>query len=445
MDPAVRLIVGWDTDLTSRAALQQAVTKTPHTHSMTIAPTGAGKGVGVVIPNLLNYRGPIIVIDPKAENYFITHEFRRKLGQKVYLVDPFGETEALTRDRDDFATPKIDRFNPLDLLTMKRDPESRPDDAIMITELFSPDDDPRNNLWNTKAKELVSGIVYYLATHPRETDRSLRRLSEIFTTEEFTFTESDLDPFNGNRKTFIDQIIEDPDTEPFAKAQLRPLQQVTRGGMMSDIFSFVTNFLSVMRSERVLASLADATIDFDTIRDGKDFTIYIVIPPNKLVSHRPLLRAYVGVLMAVIMQRKEEPELPTLFLLDECAQLGMLEHLRTAVTLLRGYGLRTWMFFQDLSQLKRLYYGDWETMVANCGVVQAFGLNRAVGNEDLAKTLGFHDSKAVFEMLRISRNHQIASIDGHDPRLLSLSRYYEDACFRDRAGRDPRRRRHRRP
>jgi len=145
------------------------------------------------------------------------------------------------------------------------------------------------------------------------------------------------------------------------------------------------------------------------------------------------------------MQRKEEPELPTLFLLDECAQLGMLEHLRTAVTLLRGYGLRTWMFFQDLSQLKRLYYGDWETMVANCGVVQAFGLNRAVGNEDLAKTLGFHDSKAVFEMLRISRNHQIASIDGHDPRLLSLSRYYEDACFRDRAGRDPRRRRHRRP
>src|SRR6059058_3203032 len=41
-------------------------------HLMTIAPTGAGKGTGCIIPALLRYPGPVIVIDPKGENAAIT-------------------------------------------------------------------------------------------------------------------------------------------------------------------------------------------------------------------------------------------------------------------------------------------------------------------------------------------------------------------------------------
>ncbi|BCB77872.1 hypothetical protein Pflav_042820 [Phytohabitans flavus] len=35
-------------------------------HLVSFAPTGAGKGVRVIIPNLLHYDGPIITIDPKG-------------------------------------------------------------------------------------------------------------------------------------------------------------------------------------------------------------------------------------------------------------------------------------------------------------------------------------------------------------------------------------------
>src|SRR5262245_47095871 len=35
-------------------------------HLVTIAPTGAGKGRGVIIPNLLRFEGSVIVIDPKG-------------------------------------------------------------------------------------------------------------------------------------------------------------------------------------------------------------------------------------------------------------------------------------------------------------------------------------------------------------------------------------------
>ena len=40
-----------------------------HPHCLMVAPTGAGKGVGFVIPNLLMFAGSVIVLDIKGENY----------------------------------------------------------------------------------------------------------------------------------------------------------------------------------------------------------------------------------------------------------------------------------------------------------------------------------------------------------------------------------------
>jgi type IV secretion system protein VirD4 len=75
-------------------------------HLMTIASTGAGKGVGCIIPALLRHPGPVVVIDPKGENYAVTARARREMGQQVVLLDPFqitGESET-------------GGLNPLDLL-----------------------------------------------------------------------------------------------------------------------------------------------------------------------------------------------------------------------------------------------------------------------------------------------------------------------------------------
>src|SRR4051812_27510742 len=55
-------------------------------HLMTVAPTGAGKGRGVIIPNLLAYPGPAVVIDPKGEAYQTTARRRRQMGQQVVVL-----------------------------------------------------------------------------------------------------------------------------------------------------------------------------------------------------------------------------------------------------------------------------------------------------------------------------------------------------------------------
>src|SRR6185437_1173037 len=58
-------------------------------HMFTIAGSRGGKGISVIIPNLLTFEGSILCIDPKGENAKITARRRRELGQDVFIVDPF--------------------------------------------------------------------------------------------------------------------------------------------------------------------------------------------------------------------------------------------------------------------------------------------------------------------------------------------------------------------
>jgi len=61
-------------------------------HILTCAPTGAGKGIGAVIPNLLDYPGSAFVLDRKGENYAVTARAHRQAGQEVFVIDPFSIT-----------------------------------------------------------------------------------------------------------------------------------------------------------------------------------------------------------------------------------------------------------------------------------------------------------------------------------------------------------------
>ncbi len=53
-------------------------------HLLTCAPARQGKGIGVVIPNLLHYSGSVVVTDPKGELAAVTAAHRReRFGQEV--------------------------------------------------------------------------------------------------------------------------------------------------------------------------------------------------------------------------------------------------------------------------------------------------------------------------------------------------------------------------
>ena len=58
-------------------------------HALTVAGSRAGKGVGLIIPNLLRWPHNVLCIDPKGENAEATHEARKSLKRPVRALDPF--------------------------------------------------------------------------------------------------------------------------------------------------------------------------------------------------------------------------------------------------------------------------------------------------------------------------------------------------------------------
>jgi type IV secretion system protein VirD4 len=93
---------------------------------MVSAPTRSGKGVGVVIPNLLNWPHSVVALDIKGENYDITAGFRAAHGQAVYAFSPFDE-EGCSH-----------RWNPL--TAVRTSPLHRVGDLLAIGQVFFPND-----------------------------------------------------------------------------------------------------------------------------------------------------------------------------------------------------------------------------------------------------------------------------------------------------------------
>src|SRR3546814_3221735 len=57
-------------------------------HCIVEAPTRSGKGVGIVIPNLLSWPESVVVLDVKRENWEATAGFSQNNGQAVTLLNP---------------------------------------------------------------------------------------------------------------------------------------------------------------------------------------------------------------------------------------------------------------------------------------------------------------------------------------------------------------------
>lgn len=367
-------------------------------HLITIAPTGAGKGVGCVVPALLRHKGPAIVIDPKGENAPITARRRMELGQQVIVLDPMGITG--------FESGKL---NPLDLI----DPASRTavDEAHVLIDQLLAFTDSRDHFWQGRARQLLVGVLFHILTDlPRECHT-------------LSFFRHTVNRAAGNAGELLKALEDSRHPEARGTGQLFAISAPeTLGG----IVAFAQEATDFMRGPALQEATSSTSFDFDSVTRGDPLTIYIVMPPHMLLSHGRLLRLWVGSLMTAIMRRRARPPLATLFVLDEAAQLGTFNELRQAVTLLRGYGLQTWSFWQDASQLQNLYPQDWQTMVNNSKVVQCFGANTLLAADTMAQLVGHPDP---FGVLALPHDEMLLQIAGDEAVVAKVPNYRCDPAF----------------
>jgi type IV secretion system protein VirD4 len=371
-------------------------------HVLTLAPTGAGKGRGGLIPTLLTHRGATLTIDIKGEGHAVTARRRRQMGHRVVVLDPFL-----------MAVADPDCLNPLDLFTL---PGSAADvDCELLADLLGGGIPLTGNdrFWETNAKGMLTGLIGLTAEHAEPEKRNLGQLLDYMYADDVDYA-------------IAVQLDTHKFTNHLARQELVAYLQHESEKCRPSIRSTGQCMLKSLGGESVRKCLSRTTFDLMTWYRGDPIDIFIIFPPDKLESHRQLLRLLLGTLLTILTRRSEMPEHRTLLLLDEIAQCGQLPHLKTALTLLRGFGVQVWTMWQDLSQLKSIYPADWESILNNSAVIQAFGMTNGWAAKALAEVMDMSPA----ELLRMARTQQALLMPGQGPQTTRRTDYLTDPQFR---------------
>lgn len=329
-------------------------------HVVTVAGSRAGKSSTVLIPNLLRYPGSALVLDPKGELAKATAKAREAIGQKVYVLDPFGET----------GQPS-DRHNPFDELRDSK-PEHVTADAALLADalIISNDKDPH---WTDSAKNLIRGLtLHLLSIGQKATIRELRRL---LNTDAAEFEEV-LKAMR--RSEAYDGAVANIGAAFLGKAMVG-------GEELASILSTAQEQTTPLDDVRTVTDASSFRL-----RDLKEsnVTIYLVLPGMRMGTHFRWLRVIIQQAFAAMELSDAEPQFPVLFLLEEFPVLGYMRPIETAAGFVAAFGVKLWTVLQDFSQLKVHYEKSWETFLGNAGVIQAFGNVDLTTTEYLSKRLG---------------------------------------------------------
>jgi type IV secretion system protein VirD4 len=337
-------------------------------HAMLYAPTRSGKGVGIVIPNLLTWPGSAVVLDVKRENWDATAGYRAAHGQAVFLFDPL-EPEGRTA-----------RFNPLGHID-RADPIEVLDELQKIAVMLLPIPVHTDPFWSEAARTGLIGLGAYVAATP-----------------ELPFTLGTIygELATGDPRTRLPGIIG-------ARAAAG---QALSGGCVQALTDFcgssentfasvrqtLTSRLNLWLNPRVCAATAASDFDLRQLRDRRQ-SVYLATSPDNLARVAPLYALLFQQLIDLSTRERPTPrkhQIPVLVLLDEFARLGHASVLAHAFAYVAGYGLRLLPVLQSPAQLRHEYGPDLaQEIISNCGVEVVFAPKELQVANDLSERLGF--------------------------------------------------------
>jgi type IV secretion system protein VirD4 len=341
------------------------------------APTRSGKGVGVVVPNLLEYQESMVVLDIKQENFDLTSGWRASQGHEIYLFNPFAE------DR------RTHRWNPLSYISP--DPAFRISDIQSIAAMLYPDGSDGQKFWVSQARNAFTAFTLYLFEN-FDTERKLQL------------------PFGAQRFPTLGEVyrLSSGDGRDL-RAYLQGL--TTRPFLSKDAKTAFANLLS--QAEETFASIMgtfkeplnawiNPVLDEATSRNDflltdvrkKKMTIYIGIQPNKLAESRLIINLFFSQLINVntreLPQNNPELKHQCLLLMDEFTSIGKVDILASSVSYMAGYNIRLLPIIQSMAQLDATYGKDVSrTIITNHALQIIYAPREQQDANDYSDMLGY--------------------------------------------------------
>ncbi len=406
------------------------------------APTRSGKGVGIVIPNLLHYPDSVVVLDVKNENWDLTAGFRSQY-QDCYLFAPKAVDKC------------THRYNPLDYIN--RDETERMADIQNIANIMYPDSadqDGTTAFFNAMAQRLFTGMILYMLETPERpcTMAELMRLATPTVPLE----------------EWVETVIKERQEQGRALSSECVQALMSYAGNASEntrsgIDSTMRSPLNIFTDPTVAAATSTSDFRLDEVRKKK-MSIYVGIQPNELDRFGRLLNLFFSQLInlntRVLPEQDPELKYQCLLLLDEFTALGRVDIINKAVAYIAGYNLRLMLIFQNRGQLEQHYGKEGaSTLMSNmaCKIIfapteieEAETYSRMLGTETIkgksvsrnrgkgggGSSVSTSDQKRELmlpqEMLELDPDKQIVKYKAYKPILDNKIKFYEDPTFQAR-------------
>lgn len=337
-------------------------------HVMLYAPTRTGKGVGVVIPNLLSWPDSVVVLDVKRENWQASAGFRAANGQQVILFDPL-DPEGRTA-----------RFNPLGHID-RANSISVMDELQKLAVMLFPAPPNTDPFWAEAARTGFIGVGAYVAENP-ERPFSLGAIYRELT--------------SGEPRSRLQGVI-----TARAKAG-RPLPAGAASALadfcsvsdntFASIKQTITSRMNLWLNPRICAATDASDFDLRDLRNRR-ISLYLTVSPDNLARVAPLYNLLLQQLVDLNVRELPSTDrhtIPVLVLLDEFARLGHASVVAHGFSYVAGYGLRLLAVLQSPAQLRAEYGPDLaEEIMANCGLEVAFAPKELKVAQDLSERLGY--------------------------------------------------------
>lgn len=334
-------------------------------HVLVLASSRSGKGVSLLIPNLLTWPGGVFVLDPKGENARATLRQRQAFGPAAVL-DPW-RIARLPAERQDARRG----FNPL--APLLDDPDTMPTAAAALAGALVIGQDDH---WNNAARLLLRGLLLHVLTDPLyEGQRDLVTVRALLmgTAPADLFAAMSANPEAGGLvRQCGDGFASTPETE---------LGSIVSAARVQTMF---------LDDPALQASLREqgGGVDFSQWQDDVPLSVFVCLPAPYMQTFSRWLRLVVTAALNSLTTRQKAPSRPVQFHLDELATLGRLEAVETAVGLAAGYGVQVWSVFQDLGQIRDLYQARAPSFWSNAGIRAVFNLQDVETAEYVSRLIG---------------------------------------------------------
>jgi type IV secretion system protein VirD4 len=411
------------------------------------APTRSGKGVGIVIPNLLSYLGSMVVLDIKQENFNLTSGWRKEQGQEVFLFNPFAEDG------------RTHRWNPLTYVS--KDKNFRISDLMSISAMLYPDGTADQKFWVSQSRNAFLAFALYLF-EKREHMAMMARKKPKLKIKPVQYTLGAIYRLSSGDGTQLKEYLSKLSRESY-------LSQDCKTAFANLLSQADDTFSSIMGSfKEPLNAWINPIVDAATSGDDflltdlrkKKMTIYVGILPNKLVESRLIINLLFS--QIINMNTKELPQNnpdlkhQCLLLMDEFTSIGKVDIIASAVSYMAGYNIRLLPIVQSMAQLDATYGRESaRTLMTNHALQIVYTPREQQDANDYSEMLGYttvkkrnvtrgretsysevEERRALMlpqELKAMSANKEIFLYEGiPHPVMCDKIKYYEDKYFTQR-------------